>query len=88
MYERAELLGGRLSIQSAAGHGTRVSPRPAAPRGGALMQTIRVGIVDDHALVRDGLRLILEREPDIDVVGDAPMRRPPSRWPRPASRTS
>ena len=35
------------------------------------MQTIRVGIVDDHALIREGLRLILEREPDIDVVGDA-----------------
>jgi two-component system response regulator NreC len=35
------------------------------------MQTIRVGIVDDHALVRDGLRLILEQERDIDVVGDA-----------------
>jgi two-component system response regulator NreC len=35
------------------------------------MSTIRVGIVDDHALVRDGLRLILEREPDIEVVGDA-----------------
>ena len=35
------------------------------------MQPIRVGIVDDHALFRDGLRLILEREPDIDVVGDA-----------------
>ena len=35
------------------------------------METIRVGIVDDHALVRDGLRLILEREPDIEVVGDA-----------------
>lgn len=35
------------------------------------MQGIRVGIVDDHALVRDGLRLILEREPDIEVVGDA-----------------
>jgi DNA-binding NarL/FixJ family response regulator len=35
------------------------------------MQTIRVGIVDDHALIRDGLRLILEREPDIEVVGDA-----------------
>jgi DNA-binding NarL/FixJ family response regulator len=34
------------------------------------MQTIRVGIVDDHDLVRDGLRLILEQEPDIDVVGD------------------
>jgi DNA-binding NarL/FixJ family response regulator len=36
-----------------------------------VMETIRVGIVDDHNLVRDGLRLILEREPDIDVVGDA-----------------
>lgn len=35
------------------------------------MQTIRVAIIDDHALVRDGLRLILERERDIDVVGDA-----------------
>jgi DNA-binding NarL/FixJ family response regulator len=35
------------------------------------MPTIRVGIVDDHALVRDGLRLILEREPDIEVVGEA-----------------
>ena len=35
------------------------------------MPTIRVGIVDDHDLVRDGLRLILEREADIEVVGDA-----------------
>lgn len=34
------------------------------------MQPIRVGIVDDHDLVRDGLRLILEREADIEVVGD------------------
>jgi DNA-binding NarL/FixJ family response regulator len=35
------------------------------------MPTIRVGIVDDHALVRDGLRLIFEREPDIELVGEA-----------------
>jgi DNA-binding NarL/FixJ family response regulator len=35
------------------------------------MEKIRVGIVDDHALVREGLRLILEREPDIEVVGEA-----------------
>jgi two-component system response regulator NreC len=33
--------------------------------------SIRVGIVDDHALVRDGLRLILKAEPDVDVVGEA-----------------
>lgn len=31
---------------------------------------IRVGIVDDHALVREGLRLILETQPDIEVAGD------------------
>ncbi|MGZ6255415.1 MAG: response regulator transcription factor [Candidatus Limnocylindria bacterium] len=35
------------------------------------METIRVGIVDDHTLVREGLRLILDRQPDIEVVGDA-----------------
>jgi two-component system, NarL family, response regulator NreC len=33
--------------------------------------TIRVLIVDDHALVRTGLRLLLEREEDIEVVGEA-----------------
>lgn len=32
---------------------------------------IRIGIVDDHALVREGLRLILTAQPDVDVVGEA-----------------
>ncbi len=32
---------------------------------------IRVLIVDDHALVRTGLRLLLEREEDMEVVGEA-----------------
>ncbi|SHE41995.1 DNA-binding response regulator, NarL/FixJ family, contains REC and HTH domains [Thermomonas hydrothermalis] len=32
---------------------------------------IRVFIVDDHALVRTGFRLILSAEPDIEVVGEA-----------------
>lgn len=35
------------------------------------MAPIRVGIVDDHALVREGLRLILDAQPDMDVVGEA-----------------
>jgi DNA-binding NarL/FixJ family response regulator len=33
--------------------------------------TIRVLIVDDHAVVRSGLRLVLEHEVDIEVVGEA-----------------
>lgn len=32
---------------------------------------IRLLIADDHALVRQGLRGMLEREPDIEVVGEA-----------------
>jgi DNA-binding NarL/FixJ family response regulator len=35
------------------------------------MAAIRIGIVEDHALVREGLRLILETQPDIEVVGEA-----------------
>jgi DNA-binding NarL/FixJ family response regulator len=35
------------------------------------MEPIRVGIVDDHALVREGLRLILDAQPDMEVVGEA-----------------
>ncbi|HST45459.1 MAG TPA: response regulator [Luteimonas sp.] len=33
--------------------------------------TIRVFVVDDHALVRAGMRMILSAEVDIDVVGEA-----------------
>jgi DNA-binding NarL/FixJ family response regulator len=33
--------------------------------------TVRVLIVDDQALLRQGFRMILTREPDIEVVGEA-----------------
>jgi DNA-binding NarL/FixJ family response regulator len=32
---------------------------------------IRVLVADDQALVRDGFRALIEREPDLDVVGEA-----------------
>lgn len=35
------------------------------------MDRIRVLITDDHAIVRDGLRLLLETADDLDVVGEA-----------------
>lgn len=37
---------------------------PAPPR-------IRVGVLDDHAVVRDGTAALLDREADIDVIGVA-----------------
>ena len=33
--------------------------------------TIRVVLVDDHAILRSGLRRVLDAEPDIEVVGEA-----------------
>ena len=35
------------------------------------MNEIKVGIVDDHSIMRQGLRAMLDREPDLRVVGDA-----------------
>src|SRR6476620_2077300 len=35
------------------------------------MSTIRVVIADDHALVREGIRHVLDAEPGIDVVAEA-----------------
>jgi two-component system response regulator NreC len=32
---------------------------------------IRIVVVDDHAVVRSGLKLLLEEEEDMEVVGDA-----------------
>lgn len=35
------------------------------------MSRVRVLLVDDHAILRDGLRAILGQQPDMDVVGEA-----------------
>ena len=35
------------------------------------MAPVRILIADDHKIVRDGLRALLEREPDFRVVGEA-----------------
>lgn len=33
--------------------------------------TIRIVVADDQAMVRKGLRMLLEDEPDMEVVGEA-----------------
>ena len=35
------------------------------------LETIKILIADDHAVVREGTRKILEHEPDFDVVAEA-----------------
>ena len=77
MRERSERLGGQLSIESTPGSGTgRRAVLPPRARG-ARMTTgaaarIRVFAVDDHAVVRVGLRAFLDVVPDVELVGDAP----------------
>lgn len=54
-----------------------VSPTPDSHDGNLVAHNsqpaglIRVLLVDDHAMVRQGIRALLERHPDLEVVGEA-----------------
>jgi DNA-binding NarL/FixJ family response regulator len=37
-----------------------------------LNKTITIVLADDHSLVRDGIRALLEEEADLDVIGEVP----------------
>jgi DNA-binding NarL/FixJ family response regulator len=50
---------------------TDVANDEGAPPVDKSQDAIRVLIVDDHALFRRGLQMVLEQEPDINVVGEA-----------------
>ena len=65
MRERVALVGGRLQVESAPGSGTTIAAEVP------LAVTIRVLVVDDHAVVRAGLRRVLDAETDIETVGEA-----------------
>jgi len=73
MRERIALLGGDFEILSKPGVGTPLVAKvplpasegriPAMP--GKASPPARLLVVDDHALVREGMRAMLEREPDL-----------------------
>ncbi|MFG2792024.1 response regulator [Streptomyces sp. NPDC048419] len=46
-------------------------PDTPATATATATRAIRILLADDHALVRRGVRLILDREPDLDVVAEA-----------------
>jgi DNA-binding NarL/FixJ family response regulator len=45
---------------------------PKTAPGKTAAKKSRVFLVDDHAMFREGLRQLIEREPDMTVCGDAP----------------
>jgi len=47
------------------------TPTTAARRAGAARMTIRVVVAEDHPLVREGVIRALERDPGIEVIGEA-----------------
>jgi DNA-binding NarL/FixJ family response regulator len=52
--------------------GAALADRPYARRGVSVSnELIRVILVDDHGIVREGLRVLLRSAPDILVIGDA-----------------
>jgi signal transduction histidine kinase/CheY-like chemotaxis protein len=75
IHERLEWVGGRLSIVSAPGQGSRFTvwaPLPAASENASPpARPIRIAVVDDHTLVRQGIITLLAAEPDLHVVGEA-----------------
>jgi two-component system NarL family response regulator len=50
-------------------HVPEIGSEPVAGPSGS--EPIRVLVVDDHAVFRRGLQMVLEQEPDIEVVGEA-----------------
>jgi DNA-binding NarL/FixJ family response regulator len=47
------------------------APAPPAPLPTTSTTSIRILVVDDHTLVRAALRALIDREPDMCVVGEA-----------------
>jgi hypothetical protein len=68
MRARATRVGGVVSVTAAPGAGwwSDSTCRP----GRVSAMTVRVLIVDDHPIVREGLRGVLSAEPDLVVVGE------------------
>ncbi len=87
LRERIEAIGGVLEIQSIVGAGSTFTiflPSSATMAEGVLKETtpefagkprngrkLSVLVVDDHAVIRQGLVLLLNEEPDLEVVGEA-----------------
>jgi PAS domain S-box-containing protein len=74
IHERMQHLGGRFEVVSRPGQGVRavlVAPLRVKEGEKATPSRVRIVIADDHKLMRDGLRGLLEKEPGFEIVGEA-----------------
>ena len=87
LRERIEAIGGVLEIRSIVGAGSTFTiflPASATKAEGVVREArpeptaepvvgrkLSVLVVDDHAVIRQGLVLLLNEEPDLEVVGEA-----------------
>jgi CheY-like chemotaxis protein len=65
--EQCRLLSARLEKRESG----RIAARPVAGQHSHQRASIPVLLVDDHAMVRQGLRSVMEGFPNIDVIGEA-----------------
>src|SRR5262249_5418030 len=73
-HARARRGGGRRAREQAGTDG-RPGGAPGGPGGAAALMPVplvtRILVADDHEIVRRGVRLVMDREPDLDVVAEA-----------------
>ena len=74
MRERAVMVEGRARDQAGANRRSRGAPRGAGGAARSLMPiplVTQILVADDHEIVRRGLKLVMDSEPDLDVVAEA-----------------
>jgi signal transduction histidine kinase/CheY-like chemotaxis protein len=74
IHERMQHLGGSFEVVSRPGEGVRavlVIPLRVEESEKRALSRVRILIADDHKLMRDGLRGLLEKEPGFEIVGEA-----------------
>ncbi len=73
LHETSRIEGDQSSVRAGGPIGLYAGPDGRTATGGVALlgkMTIRVFLLDDHELVRTGLRTLLEAEDDMEVVGE------------------